>query len=34
VVYISFGGEQKMSYVAEIAKKTIAALAQAATKAP
>jgi len=29
IVYLSFGGEQKMSYVAEITKRTIAALAQA-----
>jgi len=32
MVYISFGGEQKMSYVAEITKRTIAALAEAGYK--
>jgi hypothetical protein len=32
IVYIAYGGEQKISYVAEITKKTIAALAQAGYK--
>jgi hypothetical protein len=32
IVYIAYGGEQKMSYVAEITKRTIAALAEAGYK--